>query len=152
VTIAVHNSFTLERRYPVPPAKVFRALSDPARKRRWFAEHTGFTIDSYTLDFREGGFERTRFRPSGGPPMTNDCVYLEIVREERVVFAYAMTIDGKPLSSSLGVMELVPEPGATLLRYTEHTAYTDGTDGSASRREGTEELFERLAHEIATHD
>ena len=151
MTPAIHRSLTVERRYPVPPARVFRALSDPARKRRWFAEGEGFEIESYTLDFREGGFERTRFRPAGGPPMTNDCVYLDIVREERVVFAYAMTIDGKPLSSSLGVMELVAEPAGTLLRYTEHTAYTDGNDGDASRREGTVQLFERLARELDLH-
>jgi uncharacterized protein YndB with AHSA1/START domain len=147
----IHKSFTIERTYAKPRDRVFRALADPTKKRRWFAESEGFTIDSYTLDFQVGGFERTRFRFGDGPPMTNDCVYLDIVEDERVVFAYAMTIGGAPMSSSLGTMELVPHSTGTTLRYTEHTAYVDGRDGSAGRKEGTIELFERLAHELETH-
>ena len=32
-----HATFSLERSYPVPPARVFTAWSDPAAKARWFA-------------------------------------------------------------------------------------------------------------------
>jgi len=67
------------------------------------------------------------------------------------VFAYWMTVAGAPLSSSLGTMELVPVPGGTLLRFTEHTAYLDGNDGSAARQEGTRELLEALARELDAH-
>ena len=31
-----HASFTLERSYPAPPARVFAAWADPALKSRWF--------------------------------------------------------------------------------------------------------------------
>lgn len=151
----IHNSFTVERTYPTTKARVFAAMSDPKKKRRWFAEGVGFTIDSYSLDFKVGGFERTRFRfGNDGPPMTNDCLYLDIVDQERVVFAYAMTIGGAPMSSSLATIELLPAPAAggakagTLLRFTEHTAYVDGKDGGAGRKEGTTQLFERLASEL----
>jgi len=147
----IHDDFTIERTYPTTAARVFRALSDPAKKRRWFAEGEGFVVDSYTLDFQVGGFERTRFRFGDGPPMTNDTVYLDIVPEQRLVFAYWMTVAGAPLSSSLGTMELVPVPGGTLLRFTEHTAYLDGNDGSAARQEGTRELLEALARELDAH-
>jgi hypothetical protein len=40
----------------------------------------------------------------------------------------------------------------TLLRYTEHTAFVDGNDGSAGRREGSLGLLEALAKELETHD
>ena len=146
----IHRSFSIERTYPTTAARVFRALSDPQIKRRWFAEGEGFTVDSYALDFRVGGFERTRFRFGDGPPMTADAVYLDIVTNERVVFAYAMTMGGAPLSSSLGTMELVPAPSGTLLRFTEHTAFVDGKDGSAVRREGSIGLLEALARELET--
>ncbi|WP_373046992.1 SRPBCC family protein [Vulgatibacter sp.] len=147
----IHKSFTVERTYPTTAARVFRAFSDPEKKRRWFAEGEGFEVQRYSLDFRVGGFERTLFRPEGGPPMTNDCVYLDIVPNERLVFAYSMTFDGAPMSSSLGTMELLPAGDGTLLRLTEHTAYVDGNDGSAARREGTLQLLEALAREIAAH-
>jgi uncharacterized protein YndB with AHSA1/START domain len=145
----IHNDFTIERTYPQPAAKVFRGFSDPRRKRRWFAEGEGFVVDGYELDFRVGGFERTRFRPAGGPPMTTDCVFTDIVENQRLVFAYWMTIDGVPLSSSLTTIELLPAAdGGTLLRFSEHTAYLDGNDGSTARREGSRSLLEALAAEL----
>jgi uncharacterized protein YndB with AHSA1/START domain len=147
----IHRSFVIERVYPATAAKVFRALSDPHKKRRWFAEGEGFVVESYTLDFRVGGFERARFRPTGGPPMTTDAVYLDILTDERVVFAYAMTVGGAPMSSSLGTMELTPTASGTLLRFTEHTAFVDGNDGSEGRREGSVGLLEALAKELETH-
>jgi uncharacterized protein YndB with AHSA1/START domain len=77
----IHHTFTIDRTYPTTRARVWAALSDPKKKRRWFAESTGFVIDEYSLDFRVGGFERTRFRYGAkGPPMTNDCIHLKIVR------------------------------------------------------------------------
>ena len=148
----IHKSFTIERSYPAAPARVFRAHSDPASKRRWFAEGKGFIIDSYTLDFQVGGFERSRFRfGADGPPMTYDGVYLDILANERILFAYAMTVGGAPLSSSLAAVELVPAPAGTLMRFTEHTAFVDGNDGGAARREGSLALLEALALELQAH-
>jgi uncharacterized protein YndB with AHSA1/START domain len=148
----IHKSFTIERTYPHKADKVFRAFSDPKKKRRWFAEGEGFIIDSYSLDFTVNGFERTRFRfGKDGPPMTNDTVFLEIVNNERIMFAYSMTIGGAPMSSSLGAMEFIPSETGTLLRFTEHTAFTDGKDASKERREGSLGLLERLAKELEQH-
>lgn len=146
-----HKAFTIERTYPTAAARVFRALSDLEKKRRWFAEGEGFVVESYTLEFQVGGFERSRFRYGDGPPMTYDCVYLDIVDDERVVFAYSMTLDGRPMSSSLGTMELLPVQDGTVLRLTEQTAFVDGHDGSEARREGSIGLLEALAKELAAH-
>ncbi|HWO11005.1 MAG TPA: SRPBCC family protein [Polyangiaceae bacterium] len=147
----IHKSFCIEHTYPTGAERVFRALSDPEKKRRWFAEGEGFVVDSYTLDFRVGGFERTRFRFGDGPAMATDGVYLDIVKDRRVVFAYSMTLGGEPMSSSLGTMELVPAANGTLLRFTEHTAFVDGNDGSEARREGSLGLLEALAAELRAH-
>src|SRR5690606_5413915 len=102
----IFKGFTIERFYPAAIERVFDAHADPMKRRRWFAEGKGFHIDEYSLDFRIGGFERTRFRFGDGPPMTYDGVYLDIVPLERIVFAYAMTIGGASLSSSLAAVEL----------------------------------------------
>jgi uncharacterized protein YndB with AHSA1/START domain len=34
----VHSTFVVERTYPASGARVFAAFSNPAIKRRWFAE------------------------------------------------------------------------------------------------------------------
>lgn len=149
----IHKSFTIERTYPTTASRVFRAHSDPQKKRRWFAEGEGFVVDNYTLDFQVGGFERCRFRfGADGPPMTFDGVYLDIVPNERIVLAYSMTIAGAAMSSSLSTIELVLATSSTILRFTEHTAFVDGNDGSAGRREGSLGLLEALAKELETHD
>jgi uncharacterized protein YndB with AHSA1/START domain len=148
----IHKSFTIERTYPTTAARLFRAHSDPEQKRRWFAEGEGFIVDSYALDFKVGGFERSRFRfGSDGPAMTFDGVYLDIVANERIVLAYAMTIAGAAMSSSLSTIEIVPDRAGTVLRYTEHTAFVDGNDGSDARRSGSLGLLEALAGELEAH-
>jgi hypothetical protein len=56
-----HATFTLERRYPVPPSRVFGAWVDPVAKARWFS-----TGDSHQLDFRVGGREVARGHAPAG--------------------------------------------------------------------------------------
>ena len=147
----IHKSFTIQRRYPASVARVFDAHSDPKKRRRWFAEGKGFTIDAYSLDFKVGGFERCHFRRGDGPPLTFDGVYLDVVANERIVLAYAMTIGGAPMSSSLATIEFASSGPETLLRFTEHSVFVDGNDGSEGRREGTVGLLEALAQELETH-
>lgn len=144
----IHKDFVIDREYPQRPERVFAAHSDPEKKRRWFAEGAGFVVERYDLDFKVGGRESCGFRPDGGPAMTFDGYYLDIVTNERIVLAYAMTMGGAPMSSSLSTIELIPTSKGTKLRYTEHTAFVDGNDASEGRREGSLALLERLAEDL----
>jgi hypothetical protein len=51
----------------------------------------------------------------------------------------------------LATTEFEAVKGGTLLRFTEHTAFTDGNDGSEGRKEGSIGLLEALAKELETH-
>ena len=150
-----HSTFVIERSFPAAPERVFRALSDPARKRRWFAEGEGFELDTFEMDFRVGGFERSRFRFKAstpvpeGTPCANDTVYLDIVLDERVVLAYTMTVGGKRISASQSTFELLPAAAGTQLVFTEQAAFFAGADGAQIRESGWRELFEQLAKELA---
>ncbi|MCV9937970.1 SRPBCC family protein [Boseaceae bacterium BT-24-1] len=141
----VHASFTIERSYAASPVRVFAAFADPKQKRRWFAEGEGWEVEQFDVDFRVGGHERSRFRFQGGPPITNDTVYQVIQPNERIILAYAMAIDGAPLSGSLLTMEFMPEGTGTRFVFTEQGAYLDGKDGPIHREEGSRELLEALA-------
>lgn len=144
-----HATFTIERTYDAPPARVFAALSDPAAKRRWFAEGEGFNVHSYELDFRVGGHETTRFDYQGGAPMRYDCVIQDIVPERRIIQAYSMMIGDDRISASLATTELEPAGSGTRLVFTEQGAYLDGFgDGPEGREHGSRELLEALAREI----
>lgn len=150
----VHDTFVINKHYPATPARVFSAFSDPDRKRRWFAEGPGFQVDSHALDFRVGGTEVSHFRMLGAPlpdgtPVVNHTWYTDIVPNQRIVFAYTMTVDGKRISSSQTTVELEPDGGdATRLRFTEQVAFFADADGIEMREAGTRQLLDQLGKEI----
>ena len=81
----VHNTFTVERNYPAAPERVFLAFSDPARKRRWFAEGEHHTIEAYDLDFRDGGTEHYSSRFNEGTPVAGKALTNESIFQNRKV-------------------------------------------------------------------
>lgn len=153
--IVVHSTFSVERTYPAAPEHVFAAFSNPAKKRRWFAEGEGFVVDGYELDFRVGGSERTRFRTvtasADQKKMSgvNDTFFMDIVDDRRIVLAYTMTIDGRRISSSQATFEFTPAEAGTTLVMTEQAAFFDGADGKEMREAGWRQLLEQLGREVA---
>ncbi|WP_425998479.1 SRPBCC domain-containing protein [Caulobacter sp. DWR1-3-2b1] len=144
-----HATFFLERVSDAAPARAFHAFTDPDARRRWF-----FKTDSWSLHAHSGGElaigaqESSRFSPPGATVLiTNDSIYLDVAPNERLIFAYAMTLGGAPLSSSLATVEFRAEGKGTRLVFTEQGAYLDGN--VAGREEGTREMLELLAAELA---
>lgn len=148
----VHSTFSVERSYPHPPRRVFAAFSDTRTKRRWFAEGEGWQIDEFTMDFRVGGAETSRFRYQGGASMGNDTVFLDIVPDRRIVLAYTMTLEGKRTSVSLATVEIEPSGDGTQLVYTEQGAFLDGADDPGARRSGCGQLLDKLGEELAKNE
>ncbi|WP_224243891.1 SRPBCC family protein [Hyalangium gracile] len=144
----VHSTFSIERTYPASPARVFAAFSTPATKRRWFVEGEGWHIDEFKMDFREGGLEISRFRFKDGPPVSNDTVYVDIVKEQRIVFSYVMVVGGKRISASLASIEIFPSGKGTRVVYTEQGQFFDGADQPKMRELGCSELFDKLGEEL----
>ena len=148
LTVA-HRTVSLERTYPAPPARVFAAFADSETKRRWFVEGAGVEVEDFALDFRVGGFERTRFRFDGGAPVRNDTLFLDIVPDQRIVFAYSLTAGEVRASAALTTVELATSGGGgTRLLLTEQVAFLDGVDSSASRQQGWGVLLDRLGAAI----
>ncbi len=150
----VHDSFTLTRDYPASPERVFRAFSDPEKKRRWFAEGEGYIADSYALDFRVGGSETAAFRVDTpefrSDEIRNQTFFLDIVPEKRIVLAYSMSNAGVPFSASLQTITLVPHSGGTRLTLFEQGTFFENADGTEMRRQGTENLLASLARDLET--
>jgi len=153
----VHNTFTIERQYKAAPARVFAAFSNPETKRRWFVEGEGWHVAEYSVDFRVGGIESSRFvfagskakgAPPAGTPMGNDTVYQDIVPNERIVFAYTMTVGDNRISASLATVEIAASGTGTKLTYTEQGAYFDGADSPKMREGGWNELLGSLEREL----
>lgn len=147
----IHSTFRVERTYPSSPARVFAAFSNPATKRRWFVEGEGWQVDEFSLDFRVGGHEVSRFSFEGGTPTRNDTVFLDIVPDQRIVFAYTLTVGEERSSVSLATVEITPSGDGTRLVFTEQGAFFDGADQPTERETGTHELLDQLGKELQEH-
>lgn len=155
MSYAVHSSFTIIRDYPYSPAAVFRAFSDPARRRRWFAEGDDYIAGSHELDFRVGGSETAASRVNTphfqSEEIRNRTYFLDIVEDERIISAYSMSNVGVPFSASLQMITLENTGGGTRLTLVEQVTFLEGADGLELRRAGTEQLLARLLRELASH-
>ena len=144
-----HRTFSIERTYPVTPARVFAAFADPVVKRRWFVDGEGWDIDEYTTDFRVGGHEISRFRFQGGPRISNDTLYLDIVPEQRLIFSYTMALSDAIFSASLATITFAATETGTRLVYTEQGTFIGDPEQATGREVGCQELFDKLGLELA---
>jgi uncharacterized protein YndB with AHSA1/START domain len=149
----VHNTFTIEREYPVPPERVFAALADPAKKRRWFADGDHQVLDDFELDFRVGGLERLQYHfregtPFAGVVIAHDGTILDLVADQRLVSSQSMRFAGQCISAALVTYVLQPTMRGTTLVFTHQAAFFAGADGPQIREAGWRSLFERLANEL----
>jgi uncharacterized protein YndB with AHSA1/START domain len=143
-----HATFSLERSYPVPAARVFAAWAEPAAKAKWFAAgpHSG-----HQLDFRVGGREVIRGGPDGGPLMTFETLYRDIVPDERIVYTSTLSAGDDVATVSLTTVEFRPAGGGTQLVLTEQGAFLDGREEPAWREQGTAAQLDALAKELEEH-
>jgi uncharacterized protein YndB with AHSA1/START domain len=141
----VHDQFVIERHYHASPARVYSAFADPAAKVRWFGDPDIEKNAPHDIDFRIGGRESLRGQaPGGGPSFTYDALYQDIVENERIIYSYAMTMDGRRISVSVATIEFLAETEGTHLILTEQGAFLDGLDTNAMREQGTNELLDAL--------
>lgn len=146
----VHDSFSIERIYPVTPEKVFAAWATIEAKQQWFGNEEGIEpVGDQTLDFRVGGREHFSAKAEG-KVFDFDATYCDIVENERIVWIYDMLMDGRRISVSLSTVEISGAPGGTKLVMTEQGAFLDGLDTNEQRAEGTRQFLDNLASFLAS--
>lgn len=155
-----HSTFTIQKRYPHAPEKVFAAFQDPAKKRRWMGGENdpdsvarkhhgeGFEIISFEMNFKVDEFERWTFRVPGGPLMRNDTRYHRIIPNHSIVFVYTMDCGDRRMSSSQNTVEFIKDGQGTKLVFTEQGVYFDDPEAARGREQGTTEVLEKLGEEL----
>lgn len=145
---AEHTSFVIERELPGSPRHAFRFWAEPALKQRWNGCHADWIVLEDAFDFRAGGSETKRWRTPEGDELAYKAFFLDIVPEERIIYAYEMSFSGERLSASLVTVELTSAGEGTRLKFTEQAAFLAGDGASAQRVQGTEEGFDRLVEAV----
>lgn len=147
---AQFDTFTLERAFAAPLARVYRAFSDPGEKKRWFAEGSQHEIEQYDMRFEVGGHELARYRfkpgtPFAGVMLESDGYFLDIVPQHRIVTAATMAMGERRFSASLHTFEFFGDgPDATRMLFTHQAMYAEGADGPELRRTGWLQLLDQL--------
>jgi uncharacterized protein YndB with AHSA1/START domain len=140
-----HATFVVERIYEASRERVFAAWADPAAKARWYVDPD----TALELDFRVGGWERSRGTAPDGRPYTYEAVYRDIVPAERIVFAYDMHVEETRISVSLATVEFTSAgEGGTRLAFTEQGAFLDVHEPPARRAGGMGSLLDALGREV----
>jgi uncharacterized protein YndB with AHSA1/START domain len=144
-----HTTFTIERRYPVEPARVFAAFASAEAKARWTDSPDVLPAgDTKEFDFRIGGRERFGCKVPDGPTFGYDALYYDIVPDQRIVYCYEMYADDARISVSVATVELARDGAGTNLTYTEQGAFLDGLDQAEDRKQGTAEQLDNLVEEL----
>jgi uncharacterized protein YndB with AHSA1/START domain len=145
----VHATFHLERSYDAAPARVWKALTDPAAKAQWFgAPSEQVEIIERAIEVRPGGRERLKGRWGGRVVSTYDATYYDVIENERLVYCYEMRLDDRKISVSVATVQLKVVGKRTQLTLTEQGAFLDGYDDAGSRERGTGELLDALGQAL----
>ena len=149
-----HATFTIERAYDEPVARVWSAFADADVKRQWFY-NPEFTEVEFVEDFRVGGTAINNGRTVGGLLSEFRATYTDIVEHERIVYTYDMWLEGAHASTSISTLTFEPTGEGTLLTFTEQGVYLDGVHGpgieaAAGREHGSTWLLGRIAEVLDT--
>ena len=147
-TPTANNDLVLTRVMDVPREKLFRAWTEPALMKQWFAPKP-WTISHVETDPRAGGASRFTMRSPDGQDYPNDGVYLEVVKNEKIVFTDAYTAgwapSAKPFFTAIVTFE---DLGGGKTKYTATARHWRAEDREAHEKMGFHEGWGQCADQL----
>jgi uncharacterized protein YndB with AHSA1/START domain len=116
-TTASDRDLVITRVIDAPREKVFKAWTDPELLKQWFAP-LPYTAPIAELDVRPGGANLIVMRDPQGNDLPNRGVYLEVVKNERLVFTNAYTKAWEPSEKPFMTVILTFENESGKTKYT----------------------------------
>ncbi len=129
------RELVLTRLIDVPREKLWRCWTEPKLIVQWFTPPPWQTVHAET-DVRPGGASYVLMKGPDGQEMPNRGVYLEVVRNERLVFTDAYTRAWEPSAKPFftGVLTFDNEEGKT--RYTARVLHWTREDCETHEKMG----------------
>lgn len=147
-TPASDRELVLTRLIDAPREKLFRAWTEPELMKQWFTPRP-WTTPVIEVDLRPGGSNLIVMRGPDGTEFPNRGVYLEIVKNERLVFTDAYTKAWEPSEKPFftGIITFEDEGGKT--RYTARAVHWTVADREAHEKMGFHEGWGLCADQLA---
>jgi uncharacterized protein YndB with AHSA1/START domain len=142
------RELVLTRLIDAPREKLFRAWTEPKLVKQWFAP-LPWTISAVELDLRPGGSSLFVMRDPDGNEFPNRGIYLEVVKNERLVFTDAFTRAWEPSEKPFmtAIVTFEDEGGKT--RYTARVRHWTVADREAHEKMGFHEGWGQCADQLA---
>jgi len=136
------RAITLKRTIRASRSEVFRAWTDPADLKRWWAR-PGFTVVDAQVDLRIGGGFRIQTQPDVGNVFSVFGTYCEVRAPERLVYTWAWQgtrMDGIESLVTVDFREAGQDTDVLLI----HEGFTSDGD-HAAHRDAWIGCFDRLS-------
>lgn len=148
--VIAHATLVMERTFSASAARVFAAWSDVEARKRWSAPADNIRIEYEAADFREGGKDVSRCIEPRNADYVATVNYLDIRRDQRIVFAEDVVHGDKRVSAALISVELSPlGPAATQLALTMQIASFDEAGMEQGYQFGWSAALDNLAKEFS---
>ena len=142
------RELVLTRLIDAPREKVYRAWTDPALLKQWFAP-LPYTTPAAELDVRPGGANLIVMRAPDGREMPNRGVYLEVIPNERLVFTDAFTKAWEPSAKPFMTVILTFENEGGRTRYTARVRHWTVADREAHEKMGFHQGWGQCTDQLA---
>jgi uncharacterized protein YndB with AHSA1/START domain len=136
--MSADRELVLTRLINAPRAKVYRAWTDPALLKQWFAPKP-YTTPIVEIDVRPGGSAYFVMRGPDGKDLPNRGVYLEVVPNEKLVSTDAYVAAWEPSEKPFMTLILTFEDEGGKTRYTARVRHWTVADREAHEKMGFHE-------------
>lgn len=144
----VDHELILTRLIDVPRDKLFRCWTEPALIPQWFTPPPWKTIAA-EIDPRPGGASLITMQGPDGTRMPNHGVYLEVVKNERIVLTDAYTSAWVPSAKPFFTCILTFEDEVGQTRYTARARHWNAEDYAAHEKMGFHEGWNIATNQLA---
>lgn len=149
MTTIAHATIVMERTFGASAARVFAAWADVEARKRWSAPTDNIRIEYEAADFREGGKDVSRCIEPGNADYVATVTYIDIRKDQRLVFAEDVVHGEKRVSAALISVELTPKDAQTHLTLTMQIASFDEAGMESGYQFGWSAALDNLAKEFS---
>lgn len=142
------RELVLTRIIDAPREKVYKAWTDPALLKQWFAP-LPFTTPVAETDVRPGGSNLIVMRDPDGNEYPNRGVYLEVIEDRKLVITDAYTHAWEPSEKAFMTLILTFEDEGGKTRYTARVLHWTAEDREAHEKMGFHEGWGQCADQLA---